>query len=264
MLMLKSRSFLKFPSHKQKPCEKNEPDREKPWRITATRTCIISAVFTLLLSLCAPVSADSFPPTPSQHIVDEETSILVSLTAPVSTVFINVTEYDAKQIVKNVTAEFREPVTYVSFTWKVLGKRPSYLEALDNSTVLKYYAITFSTGATDEIVNVKMDFAIEKDAEQKRDIDEERLLLYRYNGETMEECAMEKGKGENDDFVYFRTEAEGASSYVVVTGGITSSPWWFAVVIIVVAALVTLIGIYGYKKFKVTNLRKTSGAAHGK
>ena len=232
--------------------------------MTATRTCIISAVFALLLSLCVPVGASSFPPTPSQHIVVEETCIYVSLTTPVSTVFINVTEYDAKQIVKNVTVEFHEPVVDVSFSFKVLSKRPSYLGALDNSTVLKYYAIMFSAGATDEIANVKMDFAIEKGSEQKRGTDEETLLLYRYNGETMEEYAKEKAKGKNDDFLYFRTETEGSSSYVVVTGGITSSPWWFAVVIIVVAALITLIGIYGYKKFKLTNLRKTSGITHGK
>jgi PGF-pre-PGF domain-containing protein len=261
--MLKSRSLLKSPSHKQKLFEKHEQDREKQRRITATRTFVIFAVFALLLSLCAPVGADSFPPTPSKHIIVDETCISVSLTTPASTVFINVTEYDAKQMLKNVTAEFCEPVSYVSFTWKVLSKRPSYLDTLDNSTVLKYYAITFSTGAVGQLGNVKMDFAIEKDAEPKRNGDEENLILYRYNGEKMEECTKEKVE-EDNEFVYFRTETEGASSYIVVTGGITSSPWWFAVVIIAVAALITLIGIYGYKKFKLTNLRKTSGTAHGK
>ena len=165
-------------------------------------------------------------------------------------------------MLKNVTVEFCEPVSYVSFTWKVLSKRPSYLDALDNSTVLQYYAITFSTAAVDQLRNVQMDFAIEKDAEPKRNADEENLILYRYNGEKMEECTTEK-VGEDDEFVYFRTETEGSSSYVVVTGGITSLPWWFAVVLIVVAALITLIGIYCYKKFKSTNLRKTSGTVHG-
>ena len=260
--MLKSRNLLKSPSYNQKLCEKHKSDKAKQWRITATRTCIISVAFALLLSLSAIVGADSFPPTPSQHIVVDETIISVSLSTPASTVFINVTEYDAKQMLKNVTAEFCDPVSYVSFTWKVLSKRPSYLDALDNSTVLKYYAITFSKGAIIQLGNVKMDFAIEKDAEPKRNAEEENLILYRYNGEKMEECTTEKVE-EDDEFVYFRTEAEGSSSYIVVTGGITSSPW-FAVVIIAVATLIILIGIYGYKKFKLTNLRKTSGITHGK
>jgi hypothetical protein len=68
---------------------------------------------------------------------------------------------------------------------------------------------------------------------------------------------MEKVKGENDDFLYFRTEIEGSSSYVIVTRGITLSSWWFDVVIItVVVALITVIGIYGYRRYKLANLKK--------
>jgi hypothetical protein len=70
---------------------------------------------------------------------------------------------------------------------------------------------------------------------------------------------MEKVKGENDDFLYFRTEIEGSSSYVIVTRGITLSlsSWWFGVAIItVVVALITVIGIYGYRRYKLANLKK--------
>jgi PGF-pre-PGF domain-containing protein len=252
--MPKSCSLFKSSSYRQKLGEKTKTDSRKSWRIMCTRTCIGFTVFSLLLSLCGPVGADSFPPAPSQHIVVEETCVSVSLTTPASTVFINVTEYDAKQIVKNVTIEFCEPVSYVSFTLKVLSKRPSYVDALDNSTVLQYYAIAFSTGVTDEIANVKMDFAIEKAAEQKRDVDEETLVLYRYDGEKMQECSTEKVE-EDNAFLYFKTITEG-SSYVAVTGGIMSSPWWFAVVILVAVALITVTGIYGYRRFKLAKLRK--------
>jgi len=260
--MPKSCSLFKSSSYRRKLSEKIKTDNRKPWRITRTRTCIIFTVFSLLLSLCGPVGADSFPPAPPQHIVVEETCISVSLTTPSSTVFINVTEYDDKQIVKNITIEFCEPVTYVSFTLQVLSKRPSYVDALDNSTVLQYYTITFLTGVTDEIANVKMDFAIEKDAEQKKDIDEETLVLYRYDGEKMEKCPTEKVE-EDDAFLYFRTNTEGAS-YVAVTGGVMSSSWWFAVVILAVVALITVIGIYGYRRFKLANLRKMLRTGYGK
>jgi PGF-pre-PGF domain-containing protein len=215
--------------------------------------CIVFTVFSLLLSLCGLADADSFPPMPAQHIVIDETNISVSLTTPASTVFINVTEYDAEQIVKNITIKFGAPVTYVGFSLKVLSKRPSYVGALGNSTNLQYYAITFLTEATDETANVQMDFAIEKDAKQKKAVDEEALVLYRYDGEKMQECPTEK-IGEDAAFWYFKTNTEGLS-YVAATGGI-SSPWVFFAVIIAVVALLVVIGIYGYRRSKLANLRK--------
>jgi PGF-pre-PGF domain-containing protein len=254
--MPKSGSF-KVTSIKQKLFEKLESNIGNPWGVTVTRTCVIFAMFALLLSLFGSTGADSFPPTPSKHIVVDETCISVSLTIPARIVFINVTEYDAKQIVKNVTLEFSEPITFVRFNWKVLSKRPSYLDALDSSAFLQYHAITFSTDNTAEPTNVKMDFGIEKDSGYIRDTEEETLLLYRYNGEKMEECAMEKVKEENDDFLYFKTEIEGSSSYVIVTRGIALSSWWFDVVLIsLVVALITGIGIYGYRRYKLANLKK--------
>ena len=208
-------------------------------------------------------SAVSFPPVPSKHIVVDETCISVSLSSPLSTIFINVTEYDALQILKNVTAEFCEPITFVGLKWSVLSKRPSYIDGLGSLSDLHYYSITFSMDDTSEVATVKMDFEIEKDTEQKKDVEEETLLLYRYNGEKMEECNVEKVMEENDDFLYFRTELEGSSSYVLVTMGEESPSWWFAMAIIVVVALITLIGVYCCKKFKLTDLRKTSRTAHG-
>lgn len=260
--MPESCSLFKSSSHRQKTGEKTKTHMKKSWRATCTRTCSIFIMFSILLSLCGTVSGDSFPPEPSQHIIIEETCVSVSLTTPANTAFINVTEHDAKQIVKNVTVEFHEPSTYVSFTLQVLSKRPSYVGPLDNSTLLKYYAIMFSTGVTNETANVKMDFAIEKDAEQENCADEKTLVLYRYDGEEMQECPTEK-VGEDDEFLYFRTNTEGAS-YVAVTGGVNSSPWWLAVVILAAVALTTVIGIYGYRKSKLAKLRKILRTVYGK
>jgi PGF-pre-PGF domain-containing protein len=259
--MPKSRILFDSRLRRRKLSAKLGTYSRKPRRAMCTRTCIILAVFVLLLSLCGQAGAYYFPPVPSEHIVVKETSISVSLTSPASTVFINVTEYDAKQIVKNITIEFLEPTTYVSFTLKVLWKRPSYMGSLDNSTVLKYYAITFSTGETDEVANVKMDFAIKKDVEQTTSFSEESLVLYRFDGEKMQECPTEK-VGEDDAFLYFKTNTEG-SSYVVATGGIISL-WWFAVAIIAVVALITVTVIYGYRRSKLAKLMEMLRIWYGK
>jgi PGF-pre-PGF domain-containing protein len=237
---------------RRKLSEKLEIYSRKPWRAMCTRTCVIFTILAFLLSFCGQAGAYYFPPVPSEHIVVKETYISASSTYPTNTVFINVTEYDAKQIVKNITIELREPTTYVSFTLKVLKRRPTYIGSLDNSTVLRYYAITFSTGETDEIANVKMNFAIKKDAEQTTSFSEENLILYQFDGEKMRKCPTEK-VGEDDVFLYFKTNTEG-SSYVVATGGIISL-WWFAVIVIVVV-LVTVTVIYGYRRSKLAKLRE--------
>ena len=259
--MPKSCILFKSPSRKRKVDEKLEKDSRKTCRGMRTRTCIIFVVFALLSSLCGPVGAYYFPPVPSKHIIVDETSISVALTSPASTVFIDVTKYDAKQIVKNITIEFYEPTTFVSFTLKVLSKRPSYVGPLDNSTDLRYYAITFSTGVIDEIANVKMDFAIKKDAAQKTSVSGETLVLYRFDGEKMQECPTEK-VAEDDSFLYFKTNTEG-SSYVVAFGGL-SSPWFAVAIIVAAVALVAVTVIYGYRRSKLAKLREMLGIGYGK
>lgn len=217
------------------------------------RTCIVFAVFSLLLSLCGTVGADSFLPVLPQGIIIEETCVSVSLTTPASTVFINVTEYDPQQIVKNITLEFLEPVAYVSFTLDVLNDRPSYEGIPRNETVLQYYTISFLTDLADKITSVTMVFVVEKAAAQERD-EEVTLVLYQYDGGKIEECPAEKFE-EDDAFVYFKTETEGLS-YVAVTQVLMPAPWWLVVAIIAMAALMAVIGIYVYRRVKLANLRK--------
>jgi len=260
--MSKSCSLFKSSSCRRKLGEKIKTNNRKPWRITCARTCIIFTVFSLLLSICGPVVANCFLPAPPQNIAVKETCISIFLTTPASTVFINVTEYDAQQIVKNITIESREPIAYVSFILNVLSDKPPYVNAPNNATVLQYYTIRFLTELADKITNVTMFFAIEKATAQKMDVEEETLMLYRYDRGKIEECSTEKVE-EDDTFLYFKTKTEG-SSYVVVTGAIMSAPWWFVVVILAVAVLVTVIGIYVYRRFKLANLRKLVRTWYGK
>jgi PGF-pre-PGF domain-containing protein len=218
-------------------------------------------MLSLLLSLCGPVGAEFFLPALPQNIVIEETCISVSLTTPANTVFINVTEYDAQQIVKNITVEFREPVAYVSFTLDVLSDKPPYEGIPSNETVLQYYTIRFSTALADKITSVTMVFAVEKAVAQERD-GEVTLVLYQYDGGKIEECLTEKVE-EDDTFLYFKTETEGAS-YVAVTQVLMPAPWWLAVVIIATIVLATVIGIYAYRRGKLANLTKLMRTWHGK
>ena len=254
-------SLFKSSSYRRKIDNRIRISIERPCHITHAGMCGTFVVFLLLLSLCGEVGADYFPPAPPQQTVIDETSIHVSLATPATTVFINVSKYDVYQIVKNITLEFYEPVTYISFTLKVLGEKPSYMGSLDNSTVLDYYTITFLSGLTDNIENVEMDFAIRKDNGQKSAGNEETLVLYQYDGEKMVECPTEK-VAEDDAFIYFRTQADG-SSYVAVTGGLATLPWWFAVFVIGVVALIVVI-VYGYKRVKLTHLREMLRTGYGK
>jgi hypothetical protein len=113
--------------------------------------------------------------------------------------------------------------------------------------------LRFLMKPTDEITNVAMVFAVEKNATQEQD-EEITLTLYRYNGRKMEEVPAEKFE-EDDAFLYFKTTTAG-SAYVAITRVITPTLWWPVVVIIAVAALMATIGIYVYRRFKLANLKK--------
>jgi PGF-pre-PGF domain-containing protein len=258
--MLKSYSSSKSSLRRRKLSEKLEVHSRKPWHISYTRTFIILTVFSLLLSFCGSVGADYVMPTPPEKMVVTETIISMSLTSPARTVFINVTEYDAGQIVKNVTVEFREPVTYVGFALEVLSDIPNYEDLPGNKTVfqqynetvIQYYTIRLLTESTDEITNVEMVFAVEKAASQEGD--EVTLVLYQYDGRNMEECQAEKFE-EDDASSYFKTTTE-RSSYIAITRVLPPTPWWYIVAIIAMIALTAVIGIYVYRWFRLANLRE--------
>lgn len=254
--MPKSFSLFKSSSCRRKLGEKTKTNKRKSWRITYARTFIIFTVFSLLASVHGSVVANCSLPASPQNIVIEETCISKFFTTPASTIFINVTEYDAQQIVKNITVEFREPVAYVSFILNVLSDKPAYVKALNNATVLHYYTIEFLTELAGKITNVTMFFVIEKVATQKIN-GNETLILYRYDRGKIEECPTKKVE-EDDIFSYFKTKTEGAS-YVAVTGVIKSAPWGFGLValpvVVIVIVAVIAIAVNLYRRSKLANLR---------
>lgn len=226
------------------------------------RTCILLTIFSLLLSFCGSVRADYVMLPPPQEIVVTETEIFVSFTSPERSVFINVTNYDPKQILKNITVEFREPVTHVGFALDILNDRPTYagmprnetVREYSNDTVLQYSLIRFLTAQVDKITNVTMVFALEKAAARERD-EKVTLSLYRYNGREMQEVPLENLE-EDEARLYFNTTAEG-SAYVAITRVLTPTTlWWPVLVITVMAMLMAAIGIFIYRRFKSANLRK--------
>jgi PGF-pre-PGF domain-containing protein len=236
----------------------------KPLCAGCARTCIILTLFSLLTSFCV-VHADYVMLPPPQEIVVTETNISESSTIPARIFFINVTNYDAKQIVKNITVDFREPVTHIDFAIEVLNDRPTYagmprnetVREYSNDTVLQYSLIRFLTAQSDKITNVTMIFAVEKAAAREKD-EGVTLSLYRYDGREMQEIPIENYE-EDDAFLYFNTTTIG-SAYVAITRVLkpTTLWWWPVVVIITVTALMAIgVGIIIYRRLKSTNLSKT-------
>jgi PGF-pre-PGF domain-containing protein len=246
--MPKTCSLSKPSSYGREFCERSTADNRKPWRITYVKTCIILTILSLLLFLCGLVDANSYLPALSPDIIAEETCVSIFLTNPTNTFLINVTEYDAQQIVKNATIEFYEPVSYVSFTLNVLSDRPPLKGLPSNESVLQYYTITFLTDLADKIANVTMFFSIKKAALQEGDVEEITLALYRYDGEKIEECPSQKVE-EDDAFAYFMTQTD-AAAYIAIIRGVVSTNLWIIPLIITGAMLVAVIGIYIYRKSK--------------
>ncbi len=251
--MLKSFSLFKFSSYRRKLGEKIKTSNRKPWQNTRTRACTIFTVFSILLSLCGPAGADYFPPAPPPSNIVKETWVSASLTTPASTVCINITEYDVQQMVKNIIIEFREPVTYISFVIDILKDKPFVANAPSTGPVIQYYAIRFLTELADKITNVTIVFAIKKAAIKSRNVDEDNLLHYQYDGSKFEMCPTEK-VGEDETFFYFTTETK-VSPYFAIAGAAVINPWWFAIVTIAAISLFTVIGIRVYRRRKLTHLQ---------
>jgi hypothetical protein len=112
------------------------------------------------------------------------------------------------------------------------------------------------------LLDVTIFFAIRKAAVKIRNVEEGTLLHYQYDGSKFEVCPTEK-IGEDNIFLYFKTETK-VSPYFAVAGAAVSTPWWFALVIIAVTTLLTVIGIYVYRRFKLTHLRNLVRAWYGK
>jgi PGF-pre-PGF domain-containing protein len=255
--MLKSLSLFKFFSYRCNLGEKFSPSNRNPWHNTR-RAFTVIIVFSFLLSLCGSACADNFPPAPPSSNIVKETWVSESLIAPATAVCINITEYDVQQMVKNITIEFREPVTYISFVIDVLKDKPFVANAPSAVPVIQYYSIRFLTELADKITNVTIVFTIKKAVIESKNIEEGTILHYQYDGSKFEMCPTKK-VGEDETFFYFTTETK-ASPYFAIAGAAVINPWWFAIVTIAAISLFTVIGIRVYRRRKLTHLQNLARA----
>jgi PGF-pre-PGF domain-containing protein len=210
---------------------------------------IVLAVFLIALFFCGTANADYFPPAlPASNIVSQ-TFVSSALTTPATTVYINVTEYDAQQMVKNITIDFREPVSYVSLVIDVLRDKPLIVNAPKTAPIIQYYDIRYLTELADKIRNVTVAFAVEKATLQNMSVQEDSLLLYQYNGSKFVVCPIQK-VAENETFVFFRTETT-VYPLFAITGSTVPSPWWSLLLPVAAIPLLAIIGVYFYRRYKL-------------
>ena len=194
---------------------------------------------------------DYFQPAPPSNIIKKETNVSVSLTIPSSAFYINITEYDAEHMIRNVTVEFSEPITYLSFVIDVLTEKPYYVAAPNTVPVIQYYSIRFLTDLAGKIENITIVFSIEKNETKAADFEQVNILHYQYDGSKFQMCPIEK-VDEDNAFLYFRTVVEGPN-YFVVTGTVAPTPWWLVPAAIAVVALFAVAGVLVYRKTKLAN-----------
>ncbi len=238
----------KSSSHKKKFKQLIGNSKKESVRLLFCKICSILLVIALSLWLCGLANADQFLPELPRGLAVKETYVCMSLAAPANTIFIDVAEYDSEQIIENITAEFQEPITYVSLVIDALGGRPPYEGLPSNETVLQYYMIRFNVSLANKIRNITVDFALEKPTGEIDAIGT-KLLFFEVVGRRTEQCPIEK-IGEDGSFSYYKTETDGLS-YVAVTQTLIPTSWWLIMSIILIAVLIMAIGIFFYFRLRL-------------
>jgi PGF-pre-PGF domain-containing protein len=209
---------------------------------------IFLAIFLISL-FCGTANSDYFPPALPESNITSQTFVSVALTIPAAKVCINVTEYDAQQMVKNITMSFREPISYVSLVIDLLKDKPLIVNATKTAPIIQYYDIRYQTELADKISNVTVVFAVEKAALQNMSIREDSLLLYQYNGNEFVVCPIQK-VAEDKTALFFSAETT-VYPLFVITGSTVPSPWWYTLLIIAPLPILAIVGIYLYKRHKL-------------
>lgn len=220
------------------------------------RRCVAETVLTVLLvlvSFCASAKADYLSPAPPSSNIVSQTSVSVALTTPAIMVHINVTEFDAQQMVKNITINFTEPIAYVGLIIDVLKDKPLIVNAPNTGPVIQYYDIRFLTGLGDKITNVTIVFSIERGTLENESVAEGDLLHYQYNGSKFDSCRLLK-VDEDESFLFFEAETK-MSSCFAITGSAVYRPWWYFPLAILVIALSAIVGIYVYRRYRLNRVR---------
>jgi PGF-pre-PGF domain-containing protein len=222
---------------------------KKQPRITYGNVGIILAVFLILLFFCGTANADYFPPAlPASNIVSQ-TFVSAALTTPATTIYINVTECDTQQIVKNITLNFQEPISYVSLYIDLLKEKPLIVNAPKTAPIIQYFDIRYLTELADKISNVTVVFAVEKATLQNVSAKEDSLLLYQYNGSRFVICPIQK-VAENKTCLFFSTETT-VYPLFAITGSTVPSPWWSSLLPVAAVPLLAIIAVYFYKRSKL-------------
>jgi PGF-pre-PGF domain-containing protein len=218
-------------------------------RIRYGNAGIVLAIFLVSLSFCGIANADYFPPAlPASNIVSQ-TFVSTALTTPTTTVYINVTEYDAQQMVNNITMDFREPISYVSLVVDILRDKPLIVNAPKTAPIIQYYDIRYLTELADKIRNVTVAFAVEKAILQNMSVREDSLLLYQYNGSKFVACPIQK-VAENETYVFFKTQTT-VYPLFAITGSTVPSPWWSSLLPVAAIPLLAIIAVYFYRRYKL-------------
>lgn len=201
------------------------------------------------MSFCGPANADHFPPALPASNIANQTLVSAAFTTPSTTVNVNVTEYDPQQMVKNITVDFQEPISYVSLFVDLLKDKPLIVHAPKTAPIIQYFDIRFLTELADKISNVTVVLAVEKATLQNMSVKEDSLLLYQYNGSQFSEMSPIENVAENKTYLLFSTETT-AYSLFVITGSAIPSPWWSSVLPIAGVPFLAIVGIFVYKRYK--------------
>ncbi len=226
---------------------KTDCKRQKQFRHVAASIGL--AIFLISVFFCGPANADYFPPALPASNIANQTLVSAALLRPSTTVHVNVTEYDPQQIVKNITVDFQEPISYVSLYVDLLKDKPLLVHAPKTAPIIQYFDIRFLTELADKISNVTVVLAVERVKLQNMSVNEDSLLLYQYNGSQFTEVSPIKKVAENETYLLFSTEMT-AYALFVITGSTVPSPWWFSVLPIVGVTLLVIVGILVYRRYK--------------
>ena len=249
-------------SQRGKLLEDTRKNSDKKSRRRCSKTGIVLVLLMISLAFFSYAKADYFSPAPPANNLVDQTFVSVALTTPVTTVYINVTEYDAQQMVKNITIDFLEPITYVGLVIDVLKDKPLIINAPKTIPIIQYYDIRYLTGLEDDITNVTIVFALERTTLQNMSIEENTLLHYQYNGSEFDPCITRK-IGENKTHLFIETETKVAPCFVI-TGPTIPVPLWSYIVPIVAATLLAIVGVYIIRRYRLNHPRKPWRTQNGK
>ena len=217
-------------------------------RVKYGSASIVLAIFLISLSFLGTANADYFSPALPASNIANQTFVSTALTTPATSLYINVTEHDAQQMVKNITVNFREPISYVSLIIDLLKDKPLIVNEPKTGPIIQYFDIRFLMEVVDKITNVTVVFGVEKSALQNMSVQEESLLLYQYNDNKFVVCPIQK-VAENKTYLFLKTEAA-ALPLFAITGSTVPSPWGSPLLPIAAVPLLAIMGIFVYRRYK--------------